>query len=109
MMNDEKYVSYLGGEPPDRSRLFYFTPEQLAVHLSVTRRTVYRWLTSGKMKGLRAGAGWRIPEREVGRFLGEQGYGFSPELAADNIEEKTGTRPEEEPPAPAPNLPVKES
>jgi excisionase family DNA binding protein len=50
----------------------YYTPEEVATKLQVTRRTVYRWLTEGKLPGLRAGAGWRITEAAVERFLREQ-------------------------------------
>lgn len=50
----------------------YYTPVQIATRLQVTRRTVYRWLTEDKLQGLRAGSGWRIPDAELRRFMGER-------------------------------------
>lgn len=92
--DDERHVAYMGGEPPERSRLYYFTPDEVAAHLRVTRRTVYRWLTEGKLKARRAGRGWRISERDIAEMLNADGYCFSPELAASDVEEKTGRKPD---------------
>jgi excisionase family DNA binding protein len=38
----------------------YYTPEEVAQELRVTRRTVYEWLTSGRLRGMRAGNRWRV-------------------------------------------------
>lgn len=46
-----------------------YTPEQVAEKLQVTRRAVYAWLTSGKLRGLRAGDTWRITEQDLMAFL----------------------------------------
>jgi excisionase family DNA binding protein len=51
----------------------FLTPEEVADRLRVTRRTVYRWLTSGDLAGQRAGRGWRISERALAEFLNAQG------------------------------------
>ena len=47
-----------------------YTPEEVAANLKVSRRTVYQWLTSGKLKGLRAGQTWRISEEALVEFMG---------------------------------------
>lgn len=47
----------------------YFTPEEVAEQLKVTRRSVYRWLHGGKLRGLRAGGLWRICEEDIEAFL----------------------------------------
>jgi excisionase family DNA binding protein len=47
----------------------YRTPEEVADELQVTRRTVYEWLRSGRLRGVRAGRGWRIGPEEIARFL----------------------------------------
>jgi excisionase family DNA binding protein len=47
----------------------YYTPEEVAQRLRVTRRTVYEWLTSGRLRGYRAGSRWRIRAEDVGEFL----------------------------------------
>ncbi|MGE5528769.1 MAG: helix-turn-helix domain-containing protein [Patescibacteria group bacterium] len=51
----------------------FLTPEEAAAKLKVTRRTVYKWLTSGRIKGVKLGDSslWRIPESEMLRLLGE--------------------------------------
>jgi excisionase family DNA binding protein len=46
-----------------------YTPEEVATQLKTTRRTVYRWLTAGTLRGLRAGDGWRISDQDVNAFL----------------------------------------
>ena len=52
----------------------YLTPAQVAEELQVTRRTVYQWLLDGKLRGLKAGKGWRITREAVNKFLeAEQG------------------------------------
>lgn len=45
------------------------TPEEVAEKLKVTRRSVYAWLLSGRLAGLRAGDAWRVPEESVLAFL----------------------------------------
>jgi excisionase family DNA binding protein len=46
-----------------------YTPEQVAEKIQVTRRSVYAWLTTGKLRGLRAGDTWRIAEADLMAFL----------------------------------------
>jgi len=52
----------------------FYTPEEAAVKLKITRRTVYRWLREGKIKATKLGQSplWRIPESEIRRLLGEE-------------------------------------
>jgi excisionase family DNA binding protein len=47
----------------------YYTPEEVALELRVTRRTVYEWLTSGRLRGYRAGTRWRVRPEDVQEFL----------------------------------------
>jgi excisionase family DNA binding protein len=47
----------------------YLTPEEVAARLRVTRRTVYRWITLGKLRALKAGAVWRVSEAALRDFL----------------------------------------
>jgi len=50
----------------------FYTPEEVGKMLKMTRRQVYVWLTTGKLKGYRTGVGgaWRITEDEIARFIG---------------------------------------
>lgn len=47
----------------------YLTPEEVAEELRVTRRTVYEWLGTGRLKAYRAGNFWRITREQLERFL----------------------------------------
>lgn len=47
-----------------------YTPEELAVRLKTTRRTVYRWIEKGDLKAFKAGKMWRITREDLEEFLG---------------------------------------
>lgn len=48
----------------------FLTPDEAAVILRVTIRTVYRWLHSGRLPAVRAGGRrWLITERNISDFL----------------------------------------
>jgi excisionase family DNA binding protein len=46
-----------------------FTPSEVAERLRVTREVVYKWLQSGKMKGIRVGRHWRVRGSDLNAFL----------------------------------------
>jgi excisionase family DNA binding protein len=46
-----------------------FTPEEIAVNVKVNRRTIYHWLASGKLNGMRVGSSWRITEADLLAFM----------------------------------------
>jgi len=45
------------------------TPGQVARQLQVKERTVSEWLKTGRMRGVRVGRLWRVPEESVQAFL----------------------------------------
>ncbi len=47
----------------------FYTPEEIAELLKVSRRSVYEWLSAGKLHGLRAGQYWRITEEDLMKFM----------------------------------------
>jgi excisionase family DNA binding protein len=47
----------------------YLTPQEAAEELRVTRRTLYTWLRSGRLKGYRAGDKWLIDPDAIKDFL----------------------------------------
>ncbi len=50
----------------------YVTLKEAAKYLRVSYRTVYRWLSQGKLKFFRVGAGsTRIPLSELDKFIAE--------------------------------------
>ena len=42
---------------------------EVAERLRVTRTTVYAWLKSGRLRGLRAGKAWRIRTKDLESFM----------------------------------------
>lgn len=48
----------------------YLTPEEVAVLLRVSTRTVYEWLRSGKLPAVQIGKVWRINRQDIGRKAG---------------------------------------
>ncbi len=45
------------------------TLKEVAEYLSVTRRTVYRWIHEGQLKAFRAGNEWRIAPDAIEEFV----------------------------------------
>lgn len=39
----------------------WVTPTEFAAHYSISAKTVYSLLSSGKLKGVRFGKAWRLP------------------------------------------------
>jgi excisionase family DNA binding protein len=57
---------------------------QVAAELLLTEHTVYQYLRSGELKGVRVGRAWRIPELELRNYLrGDRGQ--NPRQAAHQI------------------------
>jgi len=50
----------------------FYTPSEVAGKLKVSRRSVYQWLTSGQLSGLKAGQSWRITEEALIAFMGRR-------------------------------------
>jgi len=52
----------------------YYTPEEIAANLKVSRKTIYNWIQEGRLKAIKIGHFWRISESELNRLLaGGQG------------------------------------
>ncbi len=54
----------------------YLTPEEVAVRLKVAERTVYGWLRSGRLHGVKLGRLWRVREGDLDVFLVEPEVGL---------------------------------
>ncbi|MGI6123561.1 MAG: helix-turn-helix domain-containing protein [Acetivibrionales bacterium] len=52
----------------------YYTPKEVSEKLKLNIRTVYKWIREEKLKAVKLGDVWRIPESEIKRLLksGEQ-------------------------------------
>lgn len=46
----------------------YYTPEEVAELLKVTRRSVYTWIKEDKIAAVKVGTAWRIPESALDRI-----------------------------------------
>lgn len=46
-----------------------YTLEQAAEYLIVPKQTVSKWLRDGRLKGIKVGGLWRIPEESLEEFL----------------------------------------
>jgi excisionase family DNA binding protein len=60
----------------------FYTPEELATLLKVTRQAVYKWIQDGQMESVRIGRTVRIPADEVERLLRE---GRKPRKAREGL------------------------
>ena len=49
----------------------FYTPDELAALLKVTRQAIYNWIQQGRMEAVRIGRTVRIPGEEVERLLRE--------------------------------------
>ncbi|MDA2924121.1 helix-turn-helix domain-containing protein [Acidobacteria bacterium AH-259-L09] len=49
----------------------YLTPQQFAKRLSISRWTVYAWLSEGRIESVKIGRLVRIPETELQRIISE--------------------------------------
>ena len=45
------------------------TPAQVAERLQITERTVYEWISGGKLTALKLGRLWRIRQDDLEAFL----------------------------------------
>lgn len=48
-----------------------YTVEELTELLHVHRRTLYRYINTGKLKGIKVGGYWRFTEEQLKAFLGQ--------------------------------------
>jgi excisionase family DNA binding protein len=49
----------------------FYTPDELAAMLKVTRQAIYNWIQQGRLEAVRIGRTVRIPGEEVERVLRE--------------------------------------
>lgn len=47
----------------------WFTVEQIAAHLQVSKETIYRWLERGRIPAHRVGKQWRFQAAEVDEWV----------------------------------------
>jgi excisionase family DNA binding protein len=45
-----------------------YSPQNLADDIGVSMRTIYRWIEAGKVKAIKIGRQWRIPQEEYDRI-----------------------------------------
>ena len=47
----------------------FYTLKEVEDYLQVTRRTIYRWLDSGKLHATKVGFQWRVSKQDLKDFL----------------------------------------
>jgi len=47
----------------------YYTPEEIAANLKVSRKTIYNWIQKGHLKAVKIGHFWRVSESQLNRLL----------------------------------------
>jgi excisionase family DNA binding protein len=47
----------------------YYSPEEIGEQFNVKPATVRKWIREGKLKAVKLGRLWRIPEEELQRFI----------------------------------------
>ncbi len=47
----------------------WFTVEQMAAHLQVSKETIYRWLERGRIPARRVGKQWHFQSAEVNEWV----------------------------------------
>lgn len=60
----------------------YYTPNELASTLRVSRQAIYKWIKKGRIRAVRVGEDWRIPAEEYERVKEE---GVPPKEHEENI------------------------
>jgi len=49
----------------------YFTPQEMAKKFKVTDKAILKWIREGKLKAVKLGGVWRIPESALEQFIKE--------------------------------------
>lgn len=70
----------------------FFTTEQVANILQVHPLTILKYIKQGKLKGVKIGRVYRIPESNVKNFLDERITHESGSHSKSKIEPKTGNK-----------------
>ncbi len=47
----------------------FYSPEEIAANLKVSRKTIYNWIQKGHLKAVKIGHFWRVSESELNRLL----------------------------------------
>ena len=70
----------------------FLTPEEVAGRLGVSRRTVYRWIKSGRVRAWQAGSLWRIEPMDLDRFLVPNNGPISPHVGQERLTDEQAER-----------------
>lgn len=49
----------------------FYTPDEIAKQLKITRQAINKWIREGKLKAVKLGRIWRIPESALQEFIKE--------------------------------------
>ena len=63
--------------------------EEACNYLGISRPTYFKYLSAGKIKGIRVGKGWRVLKSELDRFLNETTNSKSSEIGPPKMSPQT--------------------
>lgn len=47
----------------------YYRPDEVAIYFSISRRTVYRWIETGKIEAVKVGKMLRVPREALENII----------------------------------------
>ena len=47
----------------------YYRPDEVAIYFSINRRTVYRWIETGKIEAVKVGKMLRVPREALENII----------------------------------------
>lgn len=59
----------------------HYSTREVCKILGIANRTIRRWIKEGRLRAVNVGGGWRIPESEVKRLLGQVEEIATPRIA----------------------------
>jgi excisionase family DNA binding protein len=75
----------------NKSENIVLTTQEACHYLRISRPTYLKYLYVGKIKGAKAGRGWKVLKSELDRFLkGEDGYSVRQSMDLSNRKESGG-------------------
>lgn len=54
--------------------LKFYTPAEIAELIGFKKRTIVRWLQTGKLRGIKIGKQWRVRHKDFAEFLEQQSH-----------------------------------
>lgn len=80
MTPDERRNGGPGNVPTRHPKPYFLSATEVAHALRVSRMTAYRLINSGQLGAVRVGRAYRVPERELSRFVAVHRVSLNPDF-----------------------------